>query len=93
MNWGNAQSLQEIWWHITGRQYRVFFSFSSSTMGPQFVEFCRMALREFGFQWLPLTLFLSVADSRARTSGTARPFGFCCYCARRPGLLIELRNR
>src|SRR4029078_316307 len=61
MNWGNARSLQEIWWHITGRQYRVFFSFSSSTMGPQFVEFCRMALREFGFPWLPLTLFLGVA--------------------------------
>jgi len=61
MNWGNARSLQEIWWHITGRQYRVFFSFSPSTMGPQFVEFCRMALREFGFPWLPLTLFLAVA--------------------------------
>ena len=61
MNWGNARSLQEIWWHITGRQYRVFFSFSPSTIGPQFVEFCRMALREFGFPWLPLTLFLAVA--------------------------------
>ena len=61
MNWGNTRSLQEIWWHITGRQYRVFFSFSSSTMGPQFVEFCRMALREFGFSWLPLALFLAVA--------------------------------
>jgi transmembrane protein TMEM260 (protein O-mannosyltransferase) len=61
MNWGNARSLQEIWWHITGRQYRVFFSFSSSTMGLQFVEFCRMALREFGFAWLPLTLFLAGA--------------------------------
>jgi hypothetical protein len=61
MNWGNTRSLQEIWWHITGRQYRVFFSFSSSTMGPQFVEFCRMAVREFGFPWLPLALFLAVA--------------------------------
>jgi Protein O-mannosyl-transferase TMEM260-like len=61
MNWGNARSLQEIWWHITGRQYRVFFSFSPATMGAQFVEFCRVALREFGFAWLPLTLFLAVA--------------------------------
>ena len=61
MNWGNPRSLQEIWWHITGRQYRVFFSFSPATMGAQFVEFCRMALREFGFAWLPLTLFLAVA--------------------------------
>ena len=61
MNWGNTRSLQEIWWHITGRQYRVFFSFSPSSMGPQFVEFCRMAFREFGFPWLPLTLSLAVA--------------------------------
>ena len=59
MNWGNPRSLQEIWWHVTGRQYRVFFSFSPSTMGPQFVEFRRMAVREFGFPWLPLTLFLA----------------------------------
>jgi Protein O-mannosyl-transferase TMEM260-like len=61
MNWGNPRSLQEIWWHITGRQYRVFFSFSPTIMGPQFVEFCRMALREFGFAWLPLTVVLALA--------------------------------
>ena len=61
MNWGNPRSLQEIWWHVTGRQYRVFFSFSPSIIGTQFVEFCRMALREFGFPWLPLTLFLAMA--------------------------------
>src|SRR6476660_8148718 len=61
MNWGNPRSLQEIWWHVTGRQYRVFFSFSPATMGAQFVEFCRMAFREFGFAWLPLALFLAVA--------------------------------
>src|SRR5580765_5293008 len=61
MNWGNPRSLQEIWWHITGRQYRVFFSFSPETMGAQFVEFSRMVFREFGFAWLPLTLFLAGA--------------------------------
>src|SRR6516162_6850457 len=61
MNWGNPRSLQEIWWHVTGRQYWVFLSFSPSTMGPQFVAFCRMASREFGFPWLPLTLFFAVA--------------------------------
>jgi tetratricopeptide (TPR) repeat protein len=59
MNWGDPRSLQEIWWHITGRQYRVFFSFSPATMGTQFVEFCRMALREFGFPWLPLAPLLA----------------------------------
>ncbi|HEY3661160.1 MAG TPA: DUF2723 domain-containing protein [Candidatus Udaeobacter sp.] len=61
MNWGNPRSLQEIWWHITGRQYRVFFSFSPAAMGTQFVEFCQMAFREFGFAWLPATLFLAGA--------------------------------
>ena len=61
MNWGNPRSLQEIWWHITGRQYRVFFVFSPAIMGAQFIEFCRMALREFGFPWLPLIPFMAFA--------------------------------
>jgi hypothetical protein len=60
INWGNPRSLQEIWWHITGRQYRVFFSFSPNIMGGQFIEFCRMLLREFGVTWLPLPLVLAV---------------------------------
>jgi hypothetical protein len=60
MNWGNPRSLQEIWWHVTGRQYRVFFVFSPATMGAQFVEFCRMASREFGFPWLPVTPVLGL---------------------------------
>jgi tetratricopeptide (TPR) repeat protein len=76
MNWGNPRSLQEIWWHITGRQYRVFFSFSSATMGAQFVEFCRMTLREFGFAWLPLTLFLAVAGLASAYKRDRTPFWF-----------------
>jgi transmembrane protein TMEM260 (protein O-mannosyltransferase) len=76
MNWGNTRSLQEIWWHITGRQYRVFFSFSPSSMGPQFVEFCRMALREFGFSWLPLALFLAAAGLAAAYKRDRTAFWF-----------------
>src|SRR6058998_1561460 len=64
INWGNPRSLQEIWWHVTGRQYRVFLSFSPSMMGTQFVEFCRMLLREFGPAWLPLSLVLAFAGLR-----------------------------
>jgi Protein of unknown function (DUF2723) len=60
MNWGNPRSLQEIWWHITGRQYRVFFVFSSAIMGAQFVEFCRLVSCEFGFPWLPVTPILGL---------------------------------
>src|SRR5437588_4605854 len=61
INWGNPRSLQEIWWHITGRQYRVFFSFTPNVVGTQFVEFCRMALREFGPAWLPVAVVLAFA--------------------------------
>jgi len=61
INWGNPRSLQEIWWHITGRQYRVFLSFTPTMMGVQFVEFFRMLLREFGPAWLPLPLVLAFA--------------------------------
>ena len=73
INWGTPRSLQEIWWHVTGRQYQVFLSFTPNVMGEQFVEFCRMLLREFGFAWLPLTLVLAFlgfasAYKRDRTS-------------------------
>src|SRR5438094_5333055 len=61
INWGNPRSLQEIWWHVSGRQYRVFLSFSPSMMGTQFVEFCGMALREFGPAWLPGAVVLAFA--------------------------------
>jgi hypothetical protein len=63
INWGNPRSLQEIWWHITGRQYRVFLSFTPNIMGEQFVEFCRLALREFGLSWLPVALVLALAGT------------------------------
>ncbi|HEU0273373.1 MAG TPA: DUF2723 domain-containing protein [Candidatus Udaeobacter sp.] len=59
INWGHPRSLQEIWWHITGRQYQVYFSFTPAIIGKQFGEFCRMALREFGFFWLPLAVVLA----------------------------------
>jgi hypothetical protein len=61
INWGDPRSLQAIWWHVTGRQYRVFLSFTSNILGQQFVEFCRMALREFSVAWLPLPLAFALA--------------------------------
>ena len=61
INWGNPRSVQEIWWHITGRQYRVFLSFTPKMMGAQFFEFCKMASREFGPAWLPLPLVFAFA--------------------------------
>ena len=61
INWGTPRSLQEIWWHVTGRQYRVFLSFTPEMMGEQSLEFFRLLLREFGLSWLPLPLVLAFA--------------------------------
>jgi tetratricopeptide (TPR) repeat protein len=54
MNWGDARTLERFWWHVSGRQYQVFFSPSVETMLRQFREFIRLAGREFGPWWLPV---------------------------------------
>ena len=79
INWGNPRSLQEIWWHVTGRQYRVFLSFSPSMMGTQFVEFCRMLLREFGPAWLPLSLVVAFAGLRSAFRQDRTSFWFLFF--------------
>jgi hypothetical protein len=61
INWGTPRSLQEIWWHVTGRQYRVFLSFTPKMMGEQSLEFFRLLLREFGLSWLPFPLIFAFA--------------------------------
>jgi len=61
INWGTPRSLQEIWWHVTGRQYQVFLAFTPKIIGEQAVEFGRMVLREFGPPWVPLALLLACA--------------------------------
>jgi hypothetical protein len=58
INWGNPRSLQEIWWHVSGRQYQVFLEFSIKSIGTQSVQFIRMAVHEFGWPWLPFSLIL-----------------------------------
>jgi tetratricopeptide (TPR) repeat protein len=73
MNWGNPRSLEGIWWHITGKQYQAFLTFSPDVMAQQLVEFARLAGREFGRWWLPLALVLALiglidAFKRERTT-------------------------
>ncbi|MFY9553247.1 MAG: DUF2723 domain-containing protein [Blastocatellia bacterium] len=53
MNWGDPRTVERLWWHLTGRQYQVFFSFSLQTMASQFGEFIKLIAREFGPWWLP----------------------------------------
>src|SRR5437867_10529014 len=76
INWGNPRSLQEIWWHITGRQYRVFLSFTPNVVGTQFVEFCGMALREFGPAWLPGAVVLAFAGFTSAYKSDRTSFWF-----------------
>jgi hypothetical protein len=57
MNWGDARTLERFWWHISGRQYRVFFDVQLTHI----TEFVTLALREFGPAWLPLALVLAAA--------------------------------
>ncbi|MCI0488691.1 MAG: DUF2723 domain-containing protein [Blastocatellia bacterium] len=60
MNWGDPQTLERFWWHVSGRQYQVFFSLSLSRMAGQFGEFLRFAGREFGPWWVPVVHVLAV---------------------------------
>ena len=60
INWGTTRSLREIWWHITGRQYQSFFSFSPELLGHQLLGLGVLVLRQFGPWWLPLALLLAV---------------------------------
>src|SRR5207245_5914491 len=60
INWGNPRSLQEIWWHVTGKQYQVFLAFGPTAVGEHLAEFGSVALREFGSWWLPLVFFLAI---------------------------------
>jgi len=61
INWGNPRTLGMIWAHLTGRQYQSMFAFAPESLGHQFVEFGRLALREFGWPWMPVWLVFAFA--------------------------------
>ena len=63
MNWGDPQTLQRFWWHITGHHYQVFFTFSPEQIVNQASQFVSLGMREFGWAWLPLPLLLAVAGA------------------------------
>ena len=60
LNWGDPSSFRALWWHITGRQYQVFVSFTPAIAGHELIKFGNFLLREFGFWWLPLPLLFAV---------------------------------
>lgn len=61
MNWGDPQTLQRFWWHISGHQYQVFFSFSPEQIVNQASQWATLTAREFGSAWFPLPLLLAAA--------------------------------
>jgi len=79
INWGNPRSLQEIWWHVTGRQYQVFLSFTPKIMGEQSLEFFRLVLREFGLSWLPLPLVFAFAGFASAFKWDRTTFWFLLF--------------
>ncbi len=72
LNWGDPRSLQNLWSHVTGHQYQVFFSSSPAQIANQAVAFAKLASHEFNPGWLPvvfvfLTLGLVELFQRDRT--------------------------
>jgi tetratricopeptide (TPR) repeat protein len=60
MNWGDPRTLQRFWWHITGHQYQVFFSFSPEQIANQASQLGELVIREFSPVWSPVPLILAV---------------------------------
>lgn len=61
MNWGDPRTFEHLWWHVTGRQYQVFFVWSLQTMASQLGDFIKLAATQFGPAWLPLVPALAIA--------------------------------
>lgn len=59
-NWGDPATLERIVWHVTGRQYQAYLETSWQAAANETAAFFRMALRQFGPPFLPLTLLLAV---------------------------------
>jgi tetratricopeptide (TPR) repeat protein len=76
LNWGDPRTPERIWWHVTGRQYQVFFESSANVVGRQLHVFRLLVEREFGTIWLPLALLLAVAGLVAVFKRDRWLFGF-----------------
>lgn len=60
LNWGDPRTWQRVWWHVTGRQYQSYFSFSPGELGSEAVDYVRRVSREFGPWWVPAGPLLAV---------------------------------
>jgi tetratricopeptide (TPR) repeat protein len=76
LDWGDPRTLERVWWHVTGRQYQSYFSFSPHELAGEAARFARSAGREFGPWWLPAVALLAAVGAatlaqRDRSLGTA----------------------
>ena len=63
LNWGDPQTLERLWWHVSGRQYQSFFDFSWSGLGDSLADQARFIARQFGPRWFPLALVVALAGA------------------------------
>lgn len=49
LNWGNPQTLEKLWWHFTGKQFRVWMFTSTDSAKKQFNYFFENLTNEFFF--------------------------------------------
>lgn len=54
LNWGNPQSIERLWWHVTGKQFRVFMFSSAEAARRQLNYFFDNLTVEFFFPVLIL---------------------------------------
>jgi hypothetical protein len=56
MNWGNPIDLEKIFWHISGKQYRVWIFSSTESAAKQFSYFINELPNEFNYVFLIVAL-------------------------------------
>lgn len=60
LNWGNPTSLERLFWHLSGKQYRVWIFSSMETAGRQLTYFLESLPGEHGFAGLLLAFLGTV---------------------------------
>ena len=61
MNWGDPSSLQAFFWHVSGRQYRVWMFSSLETIATQAKYFVGLIMSSFGYiptVFIPLGIYV-----------------------------------
>jgi hypothetical protein len=59
LNWGNPNTLERFWIHVTGRQYQSNLSLAFDQIQRQVSSFLSLLFLEFSWPWFPAVLVLS----------------------------------